>query len=70
MASWMWYPGDFELYHALKQNFGRVERGMGWPAFRKSEGFRQRIVLWREYELDAPARFTVYARHLGHRAHL
>lgn len=25
---WIWYPGDFELYHAMKQNFSRVERGM------------------------------------------
>ena len=24
---WIWYPGDFELYHAMKQNFSRVERG-------------------------------------------
>lgn len=66
MASWIWYPGDFELYHALKQDFSRVERGMGWPAFWKSEGFRQRIVLWREYELDAPTRFTVYAHGVGY----
>ena len=21
---WIWYPGDFELYHAMKQNFSRV----------------------------------------------
>ena len=25
---WIWYPGDFELYHAMKQNFSRVERGL------------------------------------------
>ena len=23
---WIWYPGDFELYHGMKQNFSRVER--------------------------------------------
>ena len=23
---WIWYPGDFELYHAMKQNFSRGER--------------------------------------------
>ncbi len=21
---WIWYPGDFELYHGMKQNFSRV----------------------------------------------
>ena len=44
-AFWIWYPGDMELYYGMKQNFSRVERGFGWPAFWKSEGFRNRIVL-------------------------
>ena len=48
---WIWYPGDFELYHAMKQNFSRVERGFGWPAFWKSEGFRNRVAFRRIYEL-------------------
>ena len=21
---WIWYPGDFELYHGMKQNFGKA----------------------------------------------
>ena len=58
---WIWYPGDFELYHALKQNFSRVERGYGWPAFWKSEGFRNRIAFKRTYALTEPVEFTVYA---------
>lgn len=62
---WLWYPGDFELYHALQQNFSRIERGFGWPAFWKSEGFRSRIVIWREYELDAPTEFRVHANGIG-----
>ena len=44
---WLWYPGDFELYHALQQNFSRVERGFGGLAFWESEEFRNRIVIWR-----------------------
>lgn len=62
---WLWYPGDFELYHAMKQNFSRVERGMGWPAFWKSEGFRQRIVLRRTYDLEEETRFIVYSDAVG-----
>ncbi len=58
-ARWLWYPGDLELYHALKQNFSRVERGCGWPAFWKSEGFRQRVAFRRVYELTEPTRFRV-----------
>jgi hypothetical protein len=58
---WLWYPGDFELYHALKQNFSRVERGYGWPAFWKSSGFRQRVVFGRHYTIEEETAFTVYA---------
>ena len=58
---WLWYPGDFERYHALRQNVSRVERGMGWPAFWKSEGFRQRLVFRRRYALASPDTFTVRA---------
>ena len=58
---WLWYPGDFERYHALKQNFSRVERGCGWPAFWKSEGFRQRVVFRRSYTLTEESAFTVRA---------
>ncbi len=58
-ARWIWYPGDLELYHAMKQNFSRVERGFSWPAFWKSEGFRNRVVFRREYQLEAETSFTV-----------
>src|SRR5699024_10563257 len=58
---WIWYPADFELYHAMKQNFSRVERGMGWPAFWKSEGFRNRVAFRRTYRLEKETSFAVYA---------
>lgn len=56
---WLWYPGDLEKYHALKQNFSRVERGCSWPAFWKSDGFRQRVVFRRIYRLEEGTSFTV-----------
>ena len=58
-ARWIWYPGDLEKYHALKQNFSRVERGCAWPAFWKSAGFRQRVAFRRVYRLEEAASFTV-----------
>ncbi len=60
-AYWLWYPGDFERYHAMKQNFSRVERGCGWPAYWKSEGFRNRVAFRRGYTLTGDTHFTVYA---------
>lgn len=63
---WIWYPGDFELYHAMQQNFSRVERGYGWPAFWKSEGFRNRVVFRRVYDLEKETSFCVYSPAVGH----
>ncbi len=59
-ARWLWYPGDLEKYHALKQNFSRVERGCPWPAFWKSDGFRQRVAFRRTYRLEKETSFTVF----------
>lgn len=59
-ARWIWYPGDLELYYTLKQNFSRVERGCPWPAFWKSESFRQRVVYRRTYDLPAATSFRVF----------
>ena len=58
---WLWYPGDFERYYAMKQNFSRVERGFGWPAFWKSEGFRNRVAFRRDYTVGEAGSFTVLA---------
>lgn len=62
---WLWYPGDFERYHAMKQNFSRVERGYEWPAFWKSEGFRNRIVFRRTYTLQEETSFCVHSNSIG-----
>lgn len=62
---WIWYPGDFELYHAMKQNFSRVERGYGWPAFWRSEGFRNRVAFRRTYTLERETAFCVFSRAVG-----
>ena len=59
-ARWLWYPGDLEKYHALKQNFSRVERGCSWPAFWKSDGFRQRVTFRRVCETETDTSFTVF----------
>lgn len=65
-AYWIWYPGDFELYHGMVQNFSRMERGKSWPAFWKSEGFRSRVAFRRTYQLSEETAFTVYSNAIGH----
>lgn len=63
---WIWYPGDFELYHGMKQNFSRVERGYGWPAFWKSESFHHRVAFRRTYHLIDQTVFRVFSEAVGH----
>lgn len=63
---WIWYPGDFELYYGMKQNFSRIERGYGWPAFWKSEGYRNRIVLKKQYDLSSETTFQVHSEAIGY----
>ena len=65
-AVWIWYPGDFEIYHGMKQNFCREERGLGWPAFWKMDDWRKNLRFFRKYELAEPETFTVYGCGVGH----
>ena len=63
---WMWYPGDFEIYHGMLQNFQREERGYGWPAFWKMDDWRKNVRFSRDFDLDDETRFIVRARGVGH----
>ena len=51
-AVWIWYPGDFEIFHGMRQNFRREERGLGWPAFWKMDDWRKNVRFFRRYELS------------------
>ncbi len=50
-SKWMWYYGDFELYHSQKLHVRRVERNVVYPAFWRlpeiytSVRFRKKITL-------------------------
>lgn len=63
---WLWYPGDMELYYRMEQDFSRVERGYGWPAFWKSDGFRNRVVFRRTYDLERETEFRVVSKAVGY----
>lgn len=63
---WMWYPGDFEIYHALLQNFDRVERGMKWPAFWYQDDCRRRVCFENTYQLEQETAFTVFSKSDGY----
>lgn len=66
MANWIWYPGDFEIYHGMMQNFSREERGMWWPAYWYISDCYKNVKFEHEYELSEKTSFTVYANSMGY----
>ncbi|MBO5570836.1 MAG: alpha-rhamnosidase [Clostridia bacterium] len=67
-AQWIWFPGDFEIYHGMLQNFQREERGFDWPAFWKMDDWRKNIRFFRDYVLATATRFTVRGQGIGYAA--
>ena len=63
---WIWYPGDFEIYYGMQQNFRREERGLGWPAFWKMDDWRKNLRFFRKYKVAKSETFTVYGKGVGH----
>lgn len=66
MANWMWYPGDFEIYHGMIQNFDREERGYFWPAYWKIDDCRHSVKFSRTYKLDQEEKIMVTAQGIGY----
>ncbi|MDQ8738131.1 amylo-alpha-1,6-glucosidase [Paenibacillus sp. LHD-38] len=63
---WIWYPGDFEIYHHLLLNTRREERNHYWPAFWRLDDCYHNVRFRKEVCCDAPEEMTVYARGIGH----
>ncbi|MBC7960565.1 MAG: alpha-rhamnosidase [Vallitaleaceae bacterium] len=66
MANWIWYPGDFEIYHGMCQNFDREERGFFWPAYWKIADCRHNLKFTATYQLEKETQFYVAAIGQGH----
>ena len=65
-SHWIWYPGDFEIYHGMLQNFSREERGFIWPAYYHLDDCRKHVRFTREYDQKKEETVTVYANCLGY----
>lgn len=63
---WLWYPGDFEIYHGMQQNFSREERGFYWPAYWKIDDCRKNLKFMRTYQLGDKTSFQVYSHSRGY----
>ncbi len=65
---WIWYPGDYELYHSLRLNTRREERDYQWPAFWRLDDCYHNVRFRREFFCPAPETVTVYAHGVGYAA--
>lgn len=63
---WIWYPGDFEIYHGMQQNFDREERGFIWPAFWKISDCMHNVKFMKSYDLKETEEFIVYGVDCGY----
>jgi len=61
---WIWYPGDFEIRHALLQNFQREERGFDWPAYWSIDDCNKNVFFYKTFVLEHEESFSVKA--VGH----
>jgi alpha-L-rhamnosidase len=65
-AYWIWYPGDFEIYHHLLLNIRREERQHQWPAFWRLDDCYHNVRFRKQVSCTVPEEITVYARGVGH----
>lgn len=63
---WIWYPGDFEIYHHLLLNTRREERNYHWPAFWRLDDCYHNVRFRKQVYCDTPEEMTVYAHGIGH----
>ena len=65
-SRWLWYPGDMEIYHCMKQNFSREERGFDWPAYWHMDDWNKSVLFTKTVELPEKTSFTPYANGVGY----
>jgi alpha-L-rhamnosidase len=66
IAKWIWYPGDFEIYHALKLNCRREERGFVWPAYWRLDDCWHNVLFRRKCILIKPEEISVTGNGIGY----
>ncbi|MCJ8210004.1 alpha-rhamnosidase [Mucilaginibacter sp. RS28] len=59
-ASWIWYPGDYEVWMSNRMQNRRTERGSFLPPFWKLDSHYVLIDFHKDFVLDAPETANVY----------
>ncbi|MEG1585587.1 MAG: alpha-rhamnosidase [Bacteroidales bacterium] len=59
--TWIWYPGDYEIWLGNQMNNRRTERGAFFPPFWKTDSHYVVVEFSKQLELDAPEEVTIAA---------
>src|SRR5689334_10650410 len=59
-ATWIWYPGDFEIWLGNKMQSRRTERGSFFPPFWKLDGHYVLMDFHKDVELTEPEQIDVF----------
>lgn len=60
-ATWIWYPGDYEIWLGNEMNNRRTERGAFFPPFWKMDNHYVLVEFSKELELAEPEEVEIYA---------
>ena len=60
-ATWIWYPGDFEVWLGNKFNNRRTERGAMFPPFWKQDSHWPTVVFTKTFELAEEETLGIFA---------
>ena len=63
-ATWIWYPGDYEIWLANKMENRRTDRGTFFPVFWKIDSHYPLIDFHKDFELTQPEEVSIYAEGL------
>ena len=59
--TWIWYPGDYELWLGNKMNNRRTERGAFFPPFWKMDSHYVLVEFSKQIELSQPEEIEISA---------
>jgi hypothetical protein len=64
-AKWMWFPGDFELYHSIRLHCRREEGDLRFPAFWKLDDCEHSVIFRKTLRLTAGETIEVRTTGIG-----
>ncbi len=65
-AQWIWYPGDYELYHSLLLHDRRQEYGADYPCFWQLAGVYPRVNFFRDTDSGKEGYLVLHTRGKGY----